>query len=115
MAANVKIKEVERFPSPIKYLPISNEEIIILVDYGKIEEFRKKGVKLNSAVFSLNEVRRRSSLKINLQIPSEEKYSVHQLFKQHGVIENGIEKFKSEITKKTGKWQYSVISDIEIG
>lgn len=112
---NVKIKEVERFPSPIKYLPISNEEIIILVDYGKIEEFRKKGVKLNSAVFSLNEVRRRSSLKINLQIPSEEKYSVHQLFKQHGVIENGIEKFKSEITKKTGKWQYSVISDIEIG
>lgn len=108
---NVKIEGVERFSSPIKYLPISNEEIIILVDYGKIEEFRKKGAKVNSAVFSLNEVKSR----INLQIPSEEQYSIHQLFKQYGVIESGVERFKSEITKKMGKWQYSVISDIEIG
>ncbi|MDO4789277.1 MAG: hypothetical protein Q4A19_08990, partial [Johnsonella sp.] len=91
---NVKIKGVERFPSPIKYLPISYEEIIILVDYSKIEEFRKKGSKVSSAIFSLNRSERELSLKINLQIPNEEQYSIHQLFKINGVIENGIKETK---------------------
>ena len=112
---NVKIKEVERFPSPIKYLPVSYEEIIILVDYSKIEEFRKKGDKIHSVVFSLNGFKRELSSKINLQIPNEDQYSIYQLFKINGVIENGIKEFESEITKKTRKWQYSVISDIKIG
>ncbi len=118
---NVKIKGVERFPSPIKYLPISNQEIIILVDYGKIEEFREKGGKVNPVIFSLGPVKNgkgkvtSTSLKINLQIPDEEQYSIHQLFKINGVIENGIKQFERKITKKrNGKWQYSVISDIEI-
>lgn len=105
---NVKIERVERFPSPIKYLPISNEEIIILVDYGKIEEFREKCSEVNSAVFSLNK-----SKGINLQIPNEEQYSIHQLFQINGVIENGIKEFENEIRKKRSrKWEYSVISDI---
>lgn len=116
---NVKIGKVKRFPSPIKYLPISYEEIIILVDYGKIEEFRRKGGKENPAIFSLNGSKRELPLKINLQIPNEEQYSIHQLFKLNGVIENGIKETKeckNEIVKKQiEKWNYGVISDIEIG
>ena len=111
----VKIKGVERFPSPIKYLPVSYEEIIILVDYSKIGEFRKKGDKIHSVVFSLDRSKRELSSKIHLQIPNEEQYSIYQLFKINGVIENEIKEFESEITKKTRKWQYSVISDIKIG
>lgn len=108
----VKIKGVERFPSPIKYLPVSHEEIIILVDYSKIEEFRKMSYKKNGAVFSLC----KTSSQKKLQIPSEEQYSIHKLFKQHGIIDNGISEIKCKETEnRIRKWRYGVISDIEIG
>lgn len=111
---NVKIDGVERYASPIKYLPISDDEIIILVDYSKIEEFRKEVNKENAAVFSLNEVRGKqitqTDLEFSAQIPSEDQYSVYQLFRKDGVIERNIED-----TGRNGKWQYSVISDIELG
>lgn len=133
---NIEIKDKEnfRFASPIKYLPISYNRVIILVDYSQIEDFReevkeerkkastvtfslekskifkvKKGKNLNflqkSKKFSLKK-RKEISLKkrkrFNAKIPSEEQYSIHQLFKKDGIIDS------------KDKFNYSVISDIEL-
>lgn len=136
---NIEIKDKEnfRFASPIKYLPISYNRVIVLVDYSQIEDFReevkkerkkaskvtfslekskifkvKKGKNLNflqkSKKFSLRkrkEVSLKKRKRFNAKIPSEEQYSVHQLFKKDGIIMNNISK---------GKFNYSVISDIEL-
>ena len=111
--------------------------MIVLVDYSQIEDFReevkkerkkaskvtfslekskifkvKKGKNLNflqkSKKFSLRkrkEVSLKKRKRFNAKIPSEEQYSVHQLFKKDGIIMNNISK---------GKFNYSVISDIEL-
>lgn len=118
---NVEIKGVERYASPMKYLPISEKDIIILVDYSKIEELRRKA-KTNSVSFSLDEVRGKNNtvstgLKHHVEIPNEDQYSIHQLFKKSGVIEESLKQYAEEMKKiqQNREWKYSVISDIEIG
>lgn len=93
----IKGKDKFRFASPIKYLPISYNRVIVLVDYSKIEDFRKE---VSRVTFSLNE-----SEEFYAKIPSEEQYSIHQLFKKDGIIDKNISK---------DKFNYSVISDIEL-
>lgn len=95
---NIKIEDVDRFPSPLKYIPISDEKVIILVDYSKIEEFRNK---VSNVEFVL---KNKKGKKLCSKLPSEEEYSIHQLFKKDGIIMNNI----------SGKeFDYSIISDIE--
>lgn len=97
---NIKIEDVDRFPSPLKYIPISDEKVIILVDYSKIEEFRNK---VSNVEFVLKEKNKKEK-KLCSKLPSEEEYSIHQLFKKDGIIMNNI----------SGKeFDYSIISDIE--
>lgn len=102
---NIKIEDVDRFPSPLKYIPISDEKVIILVDYSKIEEFRNK---VSNVEFVLKEKNKKEKnkkeKKLCSKLPSEEEYSIHQLFKKDGIIMNNI----------SGKeFDYSIISDIE--
>lgn len=91
----IDITGVERFASPICYLPFSNEQVIILVDYTKIEEFRRKARKV---IFELD---KKKKIKIkDMSIPKQEEYSIHKLFKKDGII-----------NKKNRN--YGVISDID--
>ena len=96
---NIEIKDKDdfRFASPIKYLPILYNRVIVLVDYSKIEDFRKE---ISRVTFSLKE-----SEEFYAKIPSEEQYSIHQLFKKDGIIDKNVSK---------DKFEYSVISDIEL-
>lgn len=113
---NVEIEGTERYTSPMKYLPISEEEIIILVNYSKVEEFRQKA---RSVFFSLDEVRGKNTVSsgFHAEIPNENQYSIHQLFKKSGVIEENLREYTEEMKKiqYNREWKYSVISDIEIG
>lgn len=97
--------DIERFASPIRYLPFSHKSVILLVDYGKIADFRKKVTRVD---FSLEEVMgkkiNKTNSKVQAMIPTEEQYSIHQLFEKTGVIAKNIGKDK--------KFNYSVISDI---
>lgn len=122
---NVEIKGVERYASPIKYLPISENQIIILVDYSKIEEFRREAREVSFTLKEVSGTKRHSasSRKDEAEsifysiIPSEDQYSIHQLFKKSGVIEESLKQYAEEMKKiqQNREWKYSVISDIEIG
>lgn len=109
---NVKIEDknsigkdkvsIERFASPISYLPISYNKIILLVDYSKIEKLRQSA---SDVVFSLNG----TSDTVDMVIPTEEQYSIHKLFQKNGIIQRELEKNKSN----DWRFEYTVICDVE--
>lgn len=67
----------ERFESPISYIPIPNEGVIILVNYKKIECFRK-----NRYFIFESELFRNVDIGDNiLKVPNEKEYSIWDIFK----------------------------------
>ena len=101
----LKIDDVERFASPIQYLPLSHEKVMLLVDYGKIADFRKNASRVE---FSLKEVNNTTNLKVQAMVPNEEQYSIHQFFQESGVIAKKLSQYE-----KLKHITYKVISDIE--
>lgn len=75
---NGKIDDLfERFESPISYIPIPNEGVIILVNYKKIECFRK-----NRYFIFESELFRNVDIGDNiLKVPNEKEYSIWDIFK----------------------------------
>jgi len=75
---NVEIDDLfERFESPISYIPIPNEGVIILVNYKKIECFRK-----NRYFIFESELFRNVDIGDNiLKVPNEKEYSIWDIFK----------------------------------
>ena len=88
----------ERFESPIQYIPIPNEKaVLLLVNYKKIEKFRTNR-KFN---FTNNK-----NKKYIFKVPTEDEYSIHNIFKENGVIDSKKDEYEDY-------FQYSVIKDIE--
>ena len=88
----------ERFESPIQYIPIPNEKaVLLLVNYKKIEKFRTNR-KFN---FTNNK-----NKKYIFKVPTEDEYSIHNIFKENGVIASKKDEYEDY-------FQYSVIKDIE--
>lgn len=91
-------ENIERFESPIQYIPILNEKaVLLLVNYKKIEEFRTNR-KFN---FTNNK-----NKKYIFKVPTENEYSIHNIFKENGVIDSKKDEYEDY-------FQYSVIKDIE--
>ena len=90
----------ERFESPISYIPIPNEGVIILVNYKKIECFRKNRYFIfESEVFKDLE-------DYILKVPSEKEYSIWDIFKCINVknfIVRDIEEYPYGIGEKEDK------------
>lgn len=90
----------ERFESPISYIPIPNEGVIILVNYKKIECFRKNRYFIfESEVFKNLE-------DYILKVPSEKEYSIWDIFKCINVknfIVKDIEEYPYGIGEKEDK------------
>lgn len=124
---NVKISNIERFASPIRYLPISYQKVIIVVDYGKIEEFRNEAKNVEFVLNPdkepvKNRVDGSCEKSFSAVIPSANQYSVHQFFKEGGIIAKELKKINesiaNEFKKKSefenvGKMEYGVVIDIE--
>ena len=91
-------ENIERFESPIQYIPIPNEKaVLLLVNYNKIEKFRTNR-KFN---FTNNK-----NKKYIFKVPTEDEYSVHNIFKKDGVIYSKKDEYKAY-------FNYSVVKDIE--
>lgn len=90
----------ERFESPISYIPIPNEGVIILVNYKRIECFRKNRYFIfESEVFKDLE-------DYILKVPSEKEYSIWDIFKCINVknfIIRDIEEYPYDIGEKEDK------------
>lgn len=90
----------ERFESPISYIPIPNEGVIILVNYKRIECFRKNRYFIfESEVFKDLE-------DYILKVPSEKEYSIWDIFKCINVknfIVRDIEEYPYGIGEKEDK------------
>lgn len=94
-------ENIERFESPIQYIPIPNEKaVLLLVNYKKIEEFR------TNREFNFTNNQNNKNKKYIFKVPTEDKYSIHNIFKENGVIDS--KKYEYE-----DYFQYSVIKDIE--
>lgn len=116
---NIEINKIERFTSPIIYIPIPKEQsFIIIVNYGKIQMFRERANNVDFSIKGDNKSR-----KFRAIIPNEKEYSIHCIFKKGGVIDSFLKKCnsdkKSDNTDKNimdlGKsWKYSIISDTEV-
>lgn len=95
----------ERFESPISYIPIPNEGVIILVNYKKIECFRKN----RYFIFESNLFRNVDIEYIGdniLKVPSEKEYSIWDIFKCINVknfIVRDIEEYPYGIGEKEDK------------
>ncbi len=116
---NIKINKIERFTSPITYIPIPKEQsFIIIVNYGKIQMFRERA---NNVDFSIKVDNK--SRKFRAIIPNEKEYSIHCIFKKGGVIDSFLKKCNSDkkndnadknIMDLSKSWKYSIISDTEV-
>ena len=116
---NNKINKIERFTSPITYIPIPKEQsFIIIVNYGKIQMFRERA---NNVDFSIKVDNK--SRKFRAIIPNEKEYSIHCIFKKGGVIDSFLKKCNSDkkndnadknIMDLSKSWEYSIISDTEV-
>lgn len=92
----------ERFESPISYIPIPNEGVIILVNYKKIECFRKN----RYFIFESNLFRNEDIGDNILKVPSEKEYSIWDIFKCINVknfIVRDIEEYSYGIGEKEDK------------
>ena len=92
----------ERFESPISYIPIPNEGVIILVNYKKIECFRKN----RYFIFESNLFRNEDIGDNILKVPSEKEYSIWDIFKCINVknfIVRDIEEYPYGIGEKEDK------------
>lgn len=116
---NIKINKIERFTSPITYIPIPKEQsFIIIVNYGKIQMFRERA---NNVDFSIKGDNK--SGKFRAIIPNEKEYSIHCIFKKGGVIDSFLKKCNNDkksdnadknIMDLSKSWEYSIISDTEV-
>lgn len=92
----------ERFESPISYIPIPNEGVIILVNYKKIECFRK-----NRYFIFESELFRNVDIGDNiLKVPNEKEYSIWDIFKCINVknfVVKDIEEYPYGIGEKEDK------------
>ncbi|WP_160164733.1 hypothetical protein [Parvimonas micra] len=100
---NVEIDDLfERFESPISYIPIPNEGVIILVNYKKIECFRK-----NRYFIFESELFRNVDIGDNiLKVPNEKEYSIWDIFKCINVknfVVKDIEEYPYGIGEKEDK------------
>lgn len=94
-------ENIERFESPIRYIPILNEKaVLLLVNYKKIEEFR-----INRE-FNFTNNQNNKNKKYIFKVPTEDEYSIHNIFKENGVIDSKKDEYEDY-------FQYSVIKDIE--
>ena len=94
-------ENIERFESPIQYIPILNEKaVLLLVNYKKIEEFRIK------REFNFTNNQNNKNKKYIFKVPTEDEYSIHNIFKENGVIDSKKDEYEDY-------FQYSVIKDIE--
>lgn len=136
---NIEIKDKEnfRFASPIKYLPISYNRVIILVDYSQIEDFREEvkeeRKKASKVTFSL-EKSKIFKVKKGKNLNFLQKSKKFSLKKRKEVSLKKRKRFNAKIPseeqysvhqffKKDGiimnniskdKFEYSIISDIEL-
>lgn len=94
-------ENIERFESPIQYIPIPNEKaVLLLVNYNKIEEFR------TNREFNFTNNQNNKNKKYIFKVPTEDEYSIHNIFKENGVIDSKKDEYEDY-------FQYSVIKDIE--
>ena len=94
-------ENIERFESPIQYIPILNEKaVLLLVNYKKIEEFRIK------REFNFTNNQNNKNKKYIFKGPTEDEYSIHNIFKENGVIDSKKDEYKDY-------FNYSVVKDIE--
>ena len=116
---NSKINKIERFTSPITYIPIPKEQsFIIIVNYGKIQMFRKRANNVDFSIKGDN-----TSGKFSAIIPNEKEYSIHCIFKKGGVIDSFLNNCNNDkksdnadknIMDLSKSWEYSIISDTEV-
>lgn len=94
-------ENIERFESPIQYIPIPNEKaVLLLVNYKKIEEFR------TNREFNFTNNQNNKNKKYIFKVPTEDEYSIHNIFKENGVIDSKKDEYEDY-------FKYSVIKDIE--
>ncbi|WP_281703427.1 hypothetical protein [Parvimonas micra] len=94
-------ENIERFESPIQYIPIPNEKaVLLLVNYKKIEDFR------TNREFNFTNNQNNKNKKYIFKVPTEDKYSIHNIFKENGVIDSKKDEYEDY-------FKYSVIKDIE--
>lgn len=94
-------ENIERFESPIQYIPIPNEKaVLLLVNYKKIEDFR------TDREFNFTNNQNNKNKKYIFKVPNEDEYSIHNIFKEDGVIYSKKDEYKDY-------FNYSVVKDIE--
>lgn len=94
-------ENIERFESPIQYIPIPNEKaVLLLVNYKKIEDFR------TNREFNFTNNQNNKNKKYIFKVPNEDEYSIHNIFKKDGVIYSKKDEYKDY-------FNYSVVKDIE--
>lgn len=94
-------ENIERFESPIQYIPIPNEKaVLLLVNYKKIEDFR------TNREFNFINNQNNKNKKYIFKVPNEDEYSIHNIFKKDGVIYSKKDEYKDY-------FNYSVVKDIE--
>lgn len=94
-------ENIERFESPIQYIPIQNEKaVLLLVNYKKIEDFR------TNREFNFTNNQNNKNKKYIFKVPNEDEYSIHNIFKEDGVIYSKKDEYKDY-------FNYSVVKDIE--
>lgn len=110
---DVDISEIRRFESPIRYLPISYDGVLIVVDYGQIEEFRKacgsRTKEFKGYTIQYKQKNPAVNQEFNFEIPGESEYSVWELFKEKGVIDKLVNSENSPLSGKITS--YKVESD----
>ena len=94
-------ENIERFESPIQYILIPNEKaVLLLVNYKKIEDFR------TNREFNFTNNQNNKNKKYIFKVPNEDEYSIHNIFKEDGVIYSKKDEYKDY-------FNYSVVKDIE--
>lgn len=99
----------DRFESPIQYIPIpkinfpeiKRDMAILIVDYKKIEKFRKN----RYFIFENNNLSKISKYENIFKVPTEEEYSIRKIFGDGGILCNSKE--YSEY------FNYKVLHDIQ--
>lgn len=94
-------ENIERFESPIQYILIPNEKaVLLLVNYKKIEDFR------TNREFNFTNNQNNKNKKYIFKVPNEDEYSIHNIFKEDGVIYSKKDEYKDY-------FNYFVVKDIE--
>lgn len=104
-----KDKIFKRFESPIQYIPIpkinfpeiERDMAILIVDYKKIEEFRKN----RYFIFKNNSSSNFFKYGTIFKVPTEEEYSIRKIFGDGGILCNSKE--------YSGYFNYKVLYDIQ--